>query len=216
MHPIYYISQGTTIADHLSNIKLVCEAGCRFVQLRIKDVDMMTLIPAAEAAQAICERYGAQLIINDHIEVAKNVNAAGVHLGLQDATPAEARIQLGENAIIGGTANTLDDCLAHIKAGVTYIGLGPFRFTQTKEQLSPVLGIAGYHDLMTALHRLQHRIPVYAIGGITGEDVEALMQTGIYGVAVSGILSGLKPDDVQSRWDRLSQRTIVPIIKDTL
>ena len=94
---------------------------------------------------------------------------------------------LGENKIIGGTANTITDVLQRIDEPCDYIGLGPLRFTPTKEKLSPVLGFEGYQTIIDELNERTIEIPkIFAIGGVIFNDIELLQQIGIYGVAVSG------------------------------
>lgn len=186
---LHYISQKTAGASHLDNILAACEAGCRWIQLRIKDEPEETLMAAALAAKAICSNYNATLIINDHPHIAKAVGAHGVHVGKQDMTVAEARTITGDTLIVGGTANTLEDILMHVKDGADYVGLGPFRFTTTKEKLSPILGLEGITRIMRSLSDMSIHIPVIAIGGILAADVPALMATGIHGIAVSGLIT---------------------------
>jgi len=188
---IQYISQGATIQEHLDNIEKVCQAGIKWIQLRLKNVSLIEYLNAAKKCRVICDTYEAVLIINDNVGIAAESQADGVHVGLTDINPKEARKQLGENAIIGGTANTLEDCLQHINDGVDYIGLGPFKFTTTKNKLSPVLGIEGYQKIIDQLKKQGHQIPVIAIGGITTEDTPELSKTGIRGIAVSGLLTGI-------------------------
>ena len=91
--------------------------------------------------------------------------------------------------LIINTANTLEQCLDHLKNRVDYIGLGPLRFTSTKEKLSPVLGIEGYLSVLQKYLKNKNTVPIIAIGGITTEDFEALKSCGIHGVAVSGLLT---------------------------
>ncbi|MBW8685974.1 thiamine phosphate synthase [Chitinophaga rhizophila] len=186
---LHYISQQTTAASHLENIQSACEAGCRWIQLRIKNEPEETVLRSALAAKAICAAYNATLIINDHPRIAVKVGAHGVHVGKQDMTVAAARAITGSNFIIGGTANTLEDILTHVKEGADYVGVGPYRFTKTKEKLSPILGLEGIADMMQALKQRNIQIPVIAIGGILAADVPALMQTGIHGIAVSGLIT---------------------------
>jgi len=186
---LHYISQKTTGASHLDNILSACEAGCRWVQLRMKNEPEETLMATALAAKAICSKYNATLIINDHPHIAKAVGAHGVHVGKQDMTVAEARAITGEAFIIGGTANVLEDILMHVKDGADYVGLGPYRFTKTKEKLSPILGLEGIAAIMQSLRNMGIHIPMIAIGGILAEDVPALMETGIHGIAVSGLIT---------------------------
>lgn len=191
MERLLYISQ----APHLENIRAACEAGCRWVQLRAKELltaddDMDALYNArvqlAIDAKKICDQFGAKLSINDHPAIAAQVNAYGVHVGKLDMPVKEARSIAGDQSWLGGTANTIDDVLAHINDGVDYVGVGPFRFTTTKEKLSPILGLEGYQHLMSFVG---NKIPVLAIGGILLEDILALKETGVHGVAVSGLIT---------------------------
>lgn len=186
---LHYISQQTATASHVDNIRAACDAGCRWIQLRIKEGPESLITNAALAARAICDRYGATLIINDHPHIAKATGAHGVHVGKNDMTVAAARQIVGEELIVGGTSNTLEDILQHVKDGADYVGLGPFRFTITKQKLSPILGLEGIKEIMQELSARNINIPVIAIGGILEEDVPAILQTGVHGIAVSGLIT---------------------------
>lgn len=202
---LQYISQGATPLEHLQNIGNVCEAGCRWVQLRLKHVSILEYVETAKKCREICDQYGAVFMINDSIGVAAESKADGVHLGLEDESPIAARQQLGTNAIIGATANTLEHCLQHHTAGVDYIGLGPFQFTKTKEKLSPILGVAGYKKIMEALSQLGHQIPIIAIGGIEIEDISGIKATGVSGIAVSGLLTHGAEDDLEEQIEMITK-----------
>ena len=188
MEKLYYISQGQSLENHLQNIEKVCEAGCRLVQLRLKEVTQDEYNETAAKAKSICDRFGATLIVNDNIEAAIASGADGIHLGKKDRSPVEARI-IAEGKIIGGTANTLDDCLRLVAAEVDYIGLGPFRFTETKKGLDPIVGLEGFQKIQQAMNSRGLSIPIYAIGGIQIEDMKSIMDAGVYGVSVSGLLT---------------------------
>ncbi len=189
---LQYISQGNTPEEHLQNIKEVCKAGVKWIQLRLKDTDMATYLNTALKCRNICDQQEVIMIINDNVGVAKAVMADGVHLGLQDMSPKEARKILGDNFIIGGTANTFEDCKQHINAGVDYIGLGPFRYTKTKKNLSPILGLEGYRKICSELQVQDIQIPIVAIGGITPNDIPEIIRTGVNGIAVSRMLTHQK------------------------
>ena len=189
---LQYISQGNSPEQHLRHIEQVCEAGGRWIQLRLKEVDMATYLTTALQCREICNRHDAIMIVNDNVSVAKAVLADGVHLGLEDMNPVEARKILGDQYIIGGTANTLLDCKNHIKDKVDYIGLGPYRHTRTKKKLSPILGIGGYQKILSEVKKQNSKTPIIAIGGIELEDIQLLKTTGIAGVAVSGMLTDKK------------------------
>lgn len=189
----YYISQG----DHLQNIQNVCEAGVRLVQLRVKNLEEQKLLELARTAQQICKKYNATFIINDHVALAKEIHADGVHLGQNDISPIEARKMLNTAQIIGGTANTLEDCTRLIDQRVDYIGLGPFRYTTTKRNLSPILGLEGYQNITSKLKQEGSSTPIYAIGGIRQTDFNDLLKTNIHGMAISGLISQQTPESIK-------------------
>jgi thiamine-phosphate pyrophosphorylase len=189
---IQYISQGATSEDQVDAISSVLDGGCTWIQLRFKNTSAANFLQTALKVKALCEQYNATLIINDNVELAKEIDACGVHLGLTDTSIENARKILGETKIIGGTANTLEHVLQRIYEKCNYIGLGPFRFTSTKEKLSPILGIEGYQYVMNSLKSKGIEIPIFAIGGIKVEDVNAILNTGIYGVSLSGTLTHIK------------------------
>ncbi|MCP4437751.1 MAG: thiamine phosphate synthase [Aureispira sp.] len=188
---LQYISQGDSPKEHLQQIEAICKAGGDWVQLRLKNVDSNTYIQTAQEAKTICQKYAATLIINDNVEVAKTINADGVHLGQGDMNWLEARKILGTTKIIGATANSIEH-IQHImdsNAEVDYIGVGPFRHTTTKKKLSPILGLEGYQKLLDQLKSKKFDIPIIAIGGILVDDIAEILGTGVYGIAVSGLLS---------------------------
>lgn len=186
---IQYISHGDTVEEQKKNILDALEAGCKMIQVRFKNGSKYAVLEVATQARVWCTYGNAMLIINDSVEIAKEVDADGVHLGLTDSSVAEARSILGPTKIIGGTANTLEDVLQRINEKCDYVGLGPLRFTSTKAKLSPLLGFEGYQRVAKELEMLDLSIPIYAIGGIVRNDVELLKKIGVYGIAVSGMIS---------------------------
>lgn len=181
---IQFITHYTDTIDYVESARLALEGGCRWVQLRMKDASDDDFVKAAHEVRRLCTEYGATFVIDDHVHLVKATGADGVHLGLKDMPIDEARRLLGPDCIIGGTANTYEDIVMHVKRGANYIGCGPFRHTTTKKNLSPVLGLEGYRSIMNQLHGTD--IPVVAIGGITADDIPAIMQTGVAGIALSG------------------------------
>jgi thiamine-phosphate pyrophosphorylase len=193
---LHYITQQTNTLSHIDCVKEACLSGVKWIQLRMKDTSLQDYINTAKEARVICDLYEVQLIINDNVEVAIHCDADGVHLGKDDMNLCEARELLGEDKIIGGTANTVDEIKILINFGVDYIGLGPFKHTTTKKNLSPTLGLDGYYSISEQLFNslkdgsLKNNIPpIVAIGGIDLEDIADLMKTGIDGIAVSGLLT---------------------------
>ena len=203
---VQFITHFTEQYSYLDSVRIALEGGCRWVQLRIKDVDEAHLYPIALQAQQMCKEYGATFIIDDHVEMVKKVKADGVHLGKLDMPIAEARKILGDDYIIGGTANTFEDVKAHYEAGADYIGCGPFRYTTTKSNLSPILGLEGYRQTTSKMKEADINIPIVAIGGITEADIPELMQTSITGIALSGsILRAENPIEEMKKIIKLTE-----------
>ena len=190
---IQFISHYSERYSYLDSIQLALEGGCRWIQLRMKDATDDEVRPIAVEAQKLCRAYGAKFIIDDRVALVRELGADGVHLGKNDMPIREARQILGPDYIIGGTANTFEDAKAHYEASANYIGCGPFRFTTTKKKLAPVLGLDGYRQIIRKLRAANINIPVVAIGGITKDDIPAILQTGITGIALSGTV--LRADD---------------------
>jgi len=180
---LHYISQGNSPKEHLENIQKACTSGSELVQLRLKNISEKKYLKIAKEAREITSHFQTRLIINDYYKIAKEVKADGVHLGKTDCCPTLARKELYTWQIIGGTANTLQDCETLISKDVDYISLGPFRFSTSKDNKSPVLGLNGYTGIIEAL---KTDTPIIGFGGITTEDVKNILETGISGIAVSG------------------------------
>lgn len=183
---LHYLTQDVHNISHQELAEIACKNGIRWIQLRVKNQSYDGWLQIAKDVKSICDQFQTTLIINDNVEICKAINADGVHLGKNDLSIIEARKNLGNNKIIGGTANTIKDILQLEKDGVNYIGLGPYKFTKTKSNLSAVLGLDGYS---TILQHYNSSIPIIAIGGIQLEDVKPLINTGIYGIAVSSAIN---------------------------
>ncbi|WP_289754495.1 thiamine phosphate synthase [Muribaculum intestinale] len=169
-------------------VRLVLEGGCKWIQLRMKDASYDEMRATALEIIPLCKENDAIMVIDDNVRLTDELRVHGVHLGKNDMPPRQAREELGPHAIIGVTANTAEDILAMRGIDVDYVGLGPFRFTTTKSALSPVIGLDGYRDIMSVIRNAGSELPVVAIGGITLDDIDPLMETGINGVAMSGAI----------------------------
>ena len=197
---IQYISNSNAKYSHLQGIRLALAGGCRWIQLRMKDCADDEIIPVAKQVKELCREYGAKFVIDDNVEIAKLLDLDGVHLGKNDMPVAEARILLGENKIIGGTANTFEDVERIYREGADYIGCGPFRFTTTKKRLAPILGLEGYRSITSRMKSAGIDIPMVAIGGIKAGDIKDIMQTGVDGIALSGsVLNAENPVEEMKR-----------------
>ena len=200
MAEIQFITHYTDRYSYPDSARIALEGGCRWIQLRMKDTPVADIEPVALEVQALCRQYQATFIIDDHVELVQRMHADGVHLGKTDMPVADARRLLGKDYLIGGTANTFQDVLMHYEAGDDYIGCGPFRYTTTKKNLSPILGLEGYGRIVRQMQEADIRLPIVAIGGITVEDIPGIMQTGVSGIALSGtVLRAENPVDEMRR-----------------
>ncbi len=185
---LQFITHTNQHYDYFESAYMALTGGCRWIQLRIKDIPDAEYLLIAKELRAMCDTFGATMILDDRVHIVRECRADGVHLGKMDISPSVARRMLGTKAIIGGTANTFDDIKHLASLGVNYIGLGPYRFTTTKKNLSPILGIEGYRMILRQCAEERISIPIVAIGGITIEDISILMSTGIAGIALSGTI----------------------------
>lgn len=194
---LQFITHENEHYGYVDGARLALLGGCRWIQLRMKDATDEEVVAAAARIQPLCKHYHAIFILDDRVELVDRVQADGVHLGKKDMPVDEARELLGPDRIIGGTANTFDDVERLCRQGADYIGCGPFRFTTTKKNLSPVLGLDGYRQIIAKMKEKNLDIPVVAIGGILPEDVSDILSTGVEGIAISGGI--LNADDPISK-----------------
>ena len=187
--PLQLITQDGLAKSHAEQVLDACKGGCKWVQFRSKHSDENWVKTEAQKVWQVCDDWGAVLIMNDKVHLVETLDMQGVHLGKTDMDVAEARKLLGEKYIIGGTANTFDDIVSLASKGVDYVGLGPFRFTETKQNLSPTLGISGYETIIKKLEDVDIYIPIVAIGGIQLADIQPILQTGVSGVAIASAVN---------------------------
>ena len=182
------ISKLHFITTNAATAAQACSGGADWIQLRLKNVSYGEYFKVGKEVQEVCRKYNATFIVNDDIKLALDLGADGVHVGKEDPLPQDdIERMLKKGGIIGCTANAIED-FEHLNGKpVSYIGLGPYSFTETKKNLSPVLGLTGYRKLFAQLNtRHMTPPPVIGIGGITADDVSVLMTTGLHGIAVSG------------------------------
>ena len=186
MRSIQFITHQNDCIGYAEGAKMALEGGCKWIQLRMKDATDDEVRSVAAEIQPLCKQNEAIFLLDDRVELVRELHADGVHLGKNDMPVDEARRVLGEEFIIGGTANTFEDIERLASQEADYIGCGPFRFTTTKKNLAPVLGLEGYRDIIEKMRRAGIDIPVVAIGGITASDIDDILATGVKGIAVSG------------------------------
>lgn len=167
----------------------VIEGGCRWVQIRMKDASDEEIKAVVEAIKPKCIETGTFLLLNDRVELAKELNVGGVHLGKDDMPVSKARMLLGAAAVIGVTANTYADVAAVSQLDIDYYGIGPYAQTSTKENLSPILGLQGIREICYEMEKNNILIPHVAVGGVTIDDILPLLEAGVNGVAVSSAIA---------------------------
>ena len=179
---LHYISQGATPKEHLENIQKACSAGAELVQLCLENISEKKYLKLAKEAREITSYFQTRLIIYNDYKIARAVKADGVHLETSDTASMKARIHLYTWQIIGGTANTIQDCKTLINTQVDYITLGPFRAIDTEGKVNTTLGLKGYTAIVEALNT---KTPIIGRGSITTKDISEILNTGISGVAVA-------------------------------
>lgn len=201
---IQFITHSNNRYGYVDGARLALEGGCRWVQLRMKEATEAEFMAAAAEIGRLCKEHGATFVLDDHVEWVEKTGADGVHLGKNDMPIDEARKILGSDKIIGGTANTFEDVERLYRHGADYIGCGPFRFTTTKKNLSPVLGLEGYQHIVDQMKSHGINLPIVAIGGILESDIKSILATGVSGIAVSGgILNAENPAEEMQRFLKL-------------
>lgn len=166
---------GNTLA---SQVEEALRGGATFLQLREKNASKEEIIKEALEIKEICKKYNVPFVIDDDVDIAKEVNADGVHIGQNDASYKYARDILGDNKIIGMTAHNLEEAMAAQNSGADYIGVGAVFNTSTKLDTIPM----SRETLMQITSNIS--IPVVAIGGINENNILELKGSGVDGVAV--------------------------------
>jgi thiamine-phosphate pyrophosphorylase len=179
---LHYISEGNSPKEHIENIQKACSSGAELVQLHLKNISEKKHLKVAKEAREITSYFQTRLIISEDFKIARAVKADGVHLETMAASSMKARIHLYTWQIIGGTANTIQDCVTLLGEQVDYITLNPFRSSTIEDNLPPVLGLNGYTAI---LETLETETPIIGTGGITTADVEDILKTGVSGIGVS-------------------------------
>ncbi|PJF01483.1 thiamine phosphate synthase [Prevotella intermedia] len=186
MNNIQFITHENQRFDYVEGAEMALRGGCKWVQLRMKDATDNKFLSIGRKVAELCRRYNATFLLDDRVHLVAELGADGVHLGKNDMPISEARRILGNEKIIGGTANTFSD-VQHLAAqGADYIGCGPFRYTPTKRNLAPILGLEGYRNILKQMQQADISLPLIAIGGIVSTDIAALRDIGVSGIAVSG------------------------------
>lgn len=190
-----WLQEGQTLAQQVEQAIL---GGVTVVQLREKHTDYETFVALAKEVKQVTDQYQVPLLINDNLDVALAVDAAGVHVGQEDMAALEVRRRIGDKKVVGVSAQTVEQALAAEKAGADYLGVGAVFPTNSKDDAVKV----DFATLRAICQAVQ--IPVVAIGGITADNMPALQNSGIIGVAVVSAIFG--QPDVRAAAEQLAAR----------
>ncbi len=181
----------------VDRVEEALKGGVTFVQLREKDLDEERFLEEAREIKELCGRYQVPFVINDNVDIAQAVDADGVHVGQSDMEAGDVRARLGQDKIIGVSAQTVEQALLAESRGADYLGVGAVFATGSKADASEV-----DHETVKAICQAVH-IPVIAIGGITRENVGALAGTGVCGAAVISAI--FAQEDVEEETRKLKE-----------
>lgn len=187
MVSLQFITHQTDRYTYFESALMALEGGCKWIQLRMKEAPCEEVEAVALQLKPLCKEKKRSYFWMTTSNLPKSWKWTEC-IWVKDMPIDQARQLLGEAFIIGGTANTFEDVVQHYRAGADYLGIGPFRFTTTKKNLSPVLGLEGYTAILSQMKEANIELPVVAIGGITREDIPAILETGVNGIALSGTI----------------------------
>lgn len=189
---LQFITNENSKVSPVTQILKAIEGGCRWVQIRLKAASDEEIRKIFFDIREKAKETLTTIIINDRVELVKTLaseGVAGVHIGHEDIPAALAREKLGPDAIIGVTAHSFDEVKEFKGLDVDYIGIGPFSYTETKKNLSPLLGLEGIAEIALLAKDIELQLPLVAVGGVKIEDVKPLLEVGANGVAVSGAIA---------------------------
>jgi thiamine-phosphate pyrophosphorylase len=186
---LQFISHDLDTLTHIQQAQIACEAGAKWFQYRCLTKKDDELLKDIQAIAEICDDWGATLIVTDHVHLNGKADIQGFHIEDMDADFNALRAQLGEAITIGGSSNTVGGLIRLAHEGVDYAGFGPFSVTTTKPNNAELLGTEGYVAAIQKLREMHIELPVLAVGGVTLNDVDALMATGIFGIAASAAIN---------------------------
>lgn len=182
---LQFITNEKSPVSVVDQIKGFIKGGGRWVQVRMDDASDEEISKVVEEIKPLCLEVQAFLLLHNRVELAKTLDVGGVHLEKTSILPSKARLELGPAAVIGVTANTIDDIKAVRSLDVDYITIGPYKESDLFDKSVPVLGLDGIKDLDSDMQKLEINIAHVAAGGVGKNDVKTLLEAGVNGIAVS-------------------------------
>lgn len=186
---LHFITHDIDQLSHVQQAQVACESGAKWIQYRCLTKNDDELLQDIHTIAEICDDWGATLIVTDHVHLNGRADIQGFHIEDMNADFIQLRELLDEAITIGGSANTTEGLVRLAQEGADYAGFGPFSHTTTKPNCFEHLGIEGYRQAMLQLKQKHIELPVLAVGGVTDNDVEELLETGVFGIAASSAIN---------------------------
>jgi thiamine-phosphate pyrophosphorylase len=186
---LHFITHDIDQLSHIAQAQTACESGAKWVQYRCLNKSDDELLEDIHVIAEICDDWGATLIVTDHIHLNGKADIQGFHIEDMSADFTRIREQVGEAITLGGSANTISNLIRLAKEGADYAGFGPFADTITKPNNYPHISLQTYKDAEEALMAQGLSLPILAVGGVSLGDVDDLLHTGIFGIAVSSAIN---------------------------
>ncbi len=186
---LHYLTQDLENRSHLEQVEIACQAGCKWIQYRCLSKSDEEMLAELHPIASVCDDWGATLIVTNHYHLLHLADIQGVHIEDMDLNLNIIREQIGEDKTLGASATNFEQIKNHIQNSADYIGCGPFAHTDTKPNDNTHWGINGYQEMVEKLKKENLEIPLIAAGGVNQKDVEALLKTGIHGIAVSAAIN---------------------------
>lgn len=186
---LHFITHDINHLTHIEQAQVACEAGAKWIQYRCLSKNDDELLKDIDVIAEICDDWGATLIVTDHIHLNGKADIQGFHIENMSADFTDIRNLVGEAITLGGSANTIENLLRIAQEGADYAGFGPFAETSTKPNSYPHIDLSQYHRAVMVLRDQGLDLPILAVGGVKLEDLDDLLGTGIFGIAVSSAIN---------------------------
>lgn len=186
---LHFLTQDLPNRTHLEQVQLACEAGANWIQYRCMSKSDEEMLRELHPIASVCDDWGATLIITNHVHLVALADIQGVHVEDMEVDLTLIRDQIGESKTLGASANDFNQIKKHIANGADYIGCGPFAHTNTKPNNYKHFGTLGYKEIISELNQDELKTPLIAVGGIDLQNVPAILETGVYGIAVSSAIN---------------------------
>ena len=195
---LQFITNSDSQINVVDQIKGAIAGGCRWIQVNMEDASDDDIKCVINEVKPICQESESILILNDRVELVKELELDGVHLDKGAMLPTQAREILGAGPIIGVAANSFSDISQIRYFDIDYISVGPYKHPESSTAESPIVSTDDYASIMAQIHEQQIELPIVAFGDIETTDIQGLWATGINGIAVSNAIANANDISAQT------------------